>query len=301
MNIAVTGASGFIGTALCSKLEAEGHRVVRIVRRPIRPGEDALRWDPGAMVADEARLAAMDAVVHLAGESIAGRWTPEKKRRIRESRVHATRLLAGAIGRAASVGGKPRVLLSASGIGIYGDRGDEELDEESPPGNGFLADLTCEWEAAALAARDAGVRVSMLRTALVLGAGGGALAKLLPIFRAGLGGPLGDGRMWWSWIALEDHVRAIIHTLGAPELEGPVNLSSPSPVRNRDFTRELARAVHRPALFPVPRFAARLALGEMSDTLFCSAKVQPVKLERTGFRFAFPDLPSALAHATAPG
>lgn len=299
MNIAVTGASGFIGSFLCPMLEARGHRVVRVVRRPLRPGEDALRWDPAALMVDAAGLGALDAVVHLAGESIAGRWTPEKKRRIRESRVGGTRLLAGALAAAFQAHGRPGTLISASGIGIYGDRGDEELTEESAPGSGFLADLSREWEEAAQAAAGAGLRVVTLRTALVLGAGGGALDRLLPLFRAGLGGPIGRGRMWWSWIALEDHVRAIMHVLGTQDLHGPVNLAAPEPVRNREFTLALARAVGRPALLPVPRFAARLALGEMADTLFTSARVLPAKLRESGFQFAFPELGGALRHILA--
>lgn len=300
MNIAVTGASGFIGSALCPQLEARGHRVVRMVRRPLRPGEDALRWEPTSRMVDVAGLAGMDAVVHLAGESIAGRWTAEKKRRIRESRVGGTRLLAEAVAASARASGRPSILLSASGIGIYGDRGDEELTEESPAGEGFLAEVSREWEEAALEASGAGVRVVLLRTALVLGKSGGALERLLPIFRAGLGGPLGTGRMWWSWIALEDHVRATIHCLDHPALHGPVNLAAPRPVTNRIFTQELARAVRRPAPFPVPRFAARWLLGEMADALYCSSRVLPCRLEQTGFDFAWPDLPGALNHILAP-
>ncbi len=299
MNIAVTGASGFIGSALCPMLEAKGYRVVRMVRRPLRPGEDALRWDPAALMVDEAGLAGIDAVVHLAGESISGRWTPEKKRRIRDSRVGATQLLAGSLASVFKTHGRPRTLVAASGIGYYGDRGDTVLTEDSSPGQGFLADITREWEMAARPAEDAGIRVASLRTAMVLGTAGGALERLLPLFRAGLGGPIAGGRMWWSWIALEDHVRAIVHALDTPSVRGPVNACAPGAVTNRAFTAALAKAVGRPALFPVPRFAARLVLGEMADALFWSARVAPEKLQASGFAFAFPDIDGALSHILA--
>jgi hypothetical protein len=265
--------------------------VIRVVRRPPAPGE--VFWDPTRGRIDVAGLEGVDAVVHLAGESIAaGRWTAERKRRIRASRVDGTRLLAGALGQLTR---KPAVLVSASAIGIYGDRNDEELDEGSAPGSGFLADVGRDWEAATETAAAAGIRVVLARMGIVLAREGGALGKMLPPFRLGLGGPLGRGSQWMSWITREDAVAAILATLERPGLAGPVNTVAPAPVTNAEFTRLLAAAVSRPALFPVPALALELLFGEMArEALLASQRVVPRKLLAAGFRFADPVLGPAL-------
>ncbi len=291
MDVAITGASGFVGAALCRALEARGDSIVRLVRREPAPGESAVSWDPAAGRLDPADIAHCGAVVHLAGEPVAQRWTAQAKARIHDSRVDGTRLIAGALARLAG----PRVLVSASATGYYGDRPDETLTEASPAGTGFLADVCRDWEAATSAASAAEVRVVMLRTALVVGPGG-ALAQMLSIFRLGLGGPIGSGHQIWSWIDLDDHVRAILYALDRPDLAGPVNSSAPMPVSNREFTHALARVLGRPAVFPVPRFAARLVLGEFADSLFWSARVLPGKLQAAGFAFWRAELESALRH-----
>jgi len=289
--IAISGASGLVGTALARALQSGGHRVVRLVRRP--PGADEVRWDPAGGTIDAAGLEGVDGVVHLAGESIAdGRWTSARKRRIRDSRVEGTRLLAGALGRLAR---KPAVLVSASAIGIYGDRGDEELDEASAPGRGFLADVGRAWEAATADAATAGIRVVLPRLGIVLAPDGGALAKMLPPFRLGLGGPLGPGTQWMSWITLEDTVRVLLAALERPALSGPVNATAPAPVTNAEFTRLLAAAVHRPAIFPVPALALEVLFGEMArEALLASQRVIPRRLTAAGFVFEDPVLGPAL-------
>ncbi|MBM3276330.1 MAG: TIGR01777 family oxidoreductase [Candidatus Sericytochromatia bacterium] len=299
MDIAVTGASGFLGSALCSFLASRGHHVIRVVRRDLRLGESAIRWHPDTGDIDAAGLGEVDAVVHLAGEDIAGYWSAAKKRRILESRVDGTALISRTL---ASLGPRPggaRILIAASGIGYYGDRGDEALAEESPPGNGFLADVCKQWEAATAPAAEAGVRVVRLRTAMVLGKGG-ALEKLLPVFKGGLGGPLGAGQQIWSWIALADYLRLVLFALETPALTGPVNASAPGAVRNADFTRTLGRVLHRPAIFPVPRMAARLVLGEFAESLYSSANAVPGALQAAGFSFDLPELESALRHGLEP-
>jgi len=259
VNVAVSGASGLIGAALVSSLEAQGHRAIRLVRRMPRPGEDAIRWDPSTGALTPPGPSVADAVVHLAGDSIMGlRWTAEKKRRIRESRTTATRLLVQTLTRLAN---PPAVLVCASGIGYYGSRCDEVLTEDSRPGTGFLADLAREWEAATATAIARGIRVVNLRLGVVLSARGGALATMLTPFRMGLGGVIGDGAQWMSWIALEDVIGAIRHALTTDALRGPLNSVAPAPVTNADFTRTLGRVLRRPTLIPLPAFAARLALG----------------------------------------
>jgi uncharacterized protein (TIGR01777 family) len=295
VDVAVTGSSGFLGTALIGALRAGGHQVRRVVRH--RPtADDQVGWDPQAGTIDLDALAGVDAVVHLAGESIgARRWSDEQKRRIQESRTRGTALVAQAV---AELDPRPQVLLSASGMNYYGDRGDDEVTEADPPGSGFLADVCVAWEAAARPAIDAGVRTAFLRTGLVLDAGGGALAKMLPLFKLGLGGRLGSGRQWWSWISLEDEIGAMLHLLGA-DVAGPVNLTAPGPVTNADLTRGLGHVLHRPTLLPVPRIGPRLLLGaELADTLlFTSLRVQPEVLLSSGYAFRHPTLEPALRAA----
>lgn len=294
MNILVSGSTGLVGHALCRALEQAGHTVSCLVRGVPASHRHDIRWDPeqGTIGADA--LHGVDAVVHLAGEPIAaGRWNEARKRRILESRVAGTRLIAEQI---AAGGDRPPVLISASALGYYGDRGDDLVTEAEPRGTGFLADVCAAWEDATAPAVEAGARVVHLRIGLVLSAEGGALAKMLPPFRLGLGGPLGHGRMWMSWIHLEDLVRAILHALHSPDLRGPVNGFSPNPVTNREFTRCLGRVLRRPAVLPVPARVLQLALGEMADALLLSSlRGTPERLLQSGFHFRHPDLDAALS------
>lgn len=287
-SVAISGASGFLGTALAAAFEAEGTRVLRLVRRP-STARNEIAWDPESGQIDSARLEGVEAVVHLAGESIAAaRWTAERKQRIRESRVRGTTLLAGAL---AGLTPTPRVLVSVSGIGIYGDRGDEVIDEGSGPGTGFLADVGRAWEASADAARQAGIRVVHPRFGMVLHPNGGALAKMLPPFRLGLGGQLGNGLQWMSWISRRDAVGVIRAAILLDSLSGPVNAVSPNPVRNAEFTRLLAAAVHRPAIAAVPAFALDLMFGELAkEALLTSQRAVPASLQAAGHDFQDPDL-----------
>ncbi len=296
MRISVTGSSGLIGSALVPLLTAEGHEVGRVSRSSTLAG--AWRWDPGAGHVDPGAVNGMDAVVHLAGESIAGgRWSEARKARIRASRVRGTRVVAESVARAEP---RPRALLCASAMGFYGDRGDEFLTETSAPGRGFLSEVSREWEEACAPARDEGVRVVNLRFGIVLSPAGGALAKMLLPFRLGAGGRVGSGRQWWSWVALDDAVGAIRHALVTPGLAGPVNVTSPNPVTNAEFTRTLGRVLARPTLFPVPALAARLALGEMAEALLlASARLVPERLRQTGYVFCRPELEGALRHLLA--
>jgi len=290
--VAVSGSMGLIGSALVERLRARGVRVRQLVRRTRGAGRDDIVWDPmsGLLSADD--LAGVDAVVHLAGEPIAQRWTAPRKRAIRESRVRGTELLARTI---AAMPRKPRVLLSGSAIGFYGDRGDERVDEESPSGNDFLAGVVREWEGATRAAEDAGVRVVLLRTGIVLSPHGGALAKLLLPFRMGVGGPIGGGRQWMSWISLHDHVRAVEHALQATTLAGAVNLVAPNTVTNAEFANTLGRVLMRPALVPVPAMAVELLYGEMARaTILSGQRVLPKALVRSDFAHAHPTLEQAL-------
>ena len=293
LRIAVTGASGLIGSALVPFLETGGHTVVRMVRS--RPGPGEVYWDPSRGTLDPAGLEGIDAVIHLAGENLAGgRWTAERKRALRDSRTKGTRLLAESLARLAR---PPRVLISASAIGIYGDRGDTLLDESAESGTGFLADLGRDWEAAAAPARDAGIRVAHPRMGVVLSPRGGALARLLLPFRTGLGGPIGNGRQWWSCVSIDDAIGALHHAAVAPALSGPFNVTAPEPLTNRDFARTLGRVLRRPAIVPVPAFALRAALGEMADAaLLASARVVPGVLGATGYRFRHPTVEAALRH-----
>jgi hypothetical protein len=293
MRISVTGSSGLIGSALVPFLTAQGHEVGRVVRSPTAAG--AWRWDPVAGHVDAGAVDGKDAVVHLAGETIAaGRWSAARKARIRDSRVRGTRVVAEAVARADP---RPKALLCASAMGFYGDRGDERLPEASAPGRGFLSEVSREWEEACAPARDQGVRVVNLRFGIVLSPAGGALAKMLLPFRLGAGGVVGPGKQWWSWVALDDAVGAIQHALVTPALAGPVNVAAPNPVMNAEFTSTLGRVLARPTLFPVPEFAARLAFGEMADALLlASARVVPERLQQTGYVFRHPELEGALRH-----
>jgi len=290
--VAVTGSSGLVGTALCAFLSTAGHRVIRLVRRPPR-ADDERTWDPADP--DHAALAGVDAVVHLAGASIAGRFTSRHKDAIASSRIEPTRLLAGAMGQANG----PRVLLAASAIGYYGsDRGDELLDEGATHGEGFLADVVAQWEAAALSAGGAGVRVVVVRTGIVLSAGGGMLALLRPLFLAGLGGRVGDGSQWLSWIDLDDLTDVYARALVDPVVTGVLNAVAPNPVRNAELTQTLAGVLHRPAPIPVPKAAVAAVLGsEGAQELACaSQRVAPARLEAAGFHFRRPVLDACLRH-----
>jgi uncharacterized protein (TIGR01777 family) len=292
MTVLVSGASGFIGSALVPALTTGGHTVRRLVRGA-PSGEGEYRWDPAAGDVEPAALEGLDAVVHLAGESVAGRWTEGKKERILRSRVAGTRTLSEAI---ASLERPPRVLVTASAIGYYGDRGDEVLTEESPSGTGFLAEVVREWEAASLPADEAGVRVARLRFGIVLSPAGGALKTMLIPFRLGAGGRLGSGRQWMSWVSIDDVVGAIQHALANDPLAGVANTVSPNPVRNAEFTKTLGHVLGRPALFPVPGPALRLALGEFSSEALSSARVVPKRLLESGYDFRHPELEQALRH-----
>jgi uncharacterized protein len=292
MNVLVSGAKGLIGSALIPELEAGGHRIDRLTRSP-RSGED-IRWDPEAgMIGGD--LAGFDAVVHLAGESIAeGRWTSERRRRILESRQRGTHLLAEKI---AGLAEPPSVMVSASAIGYYGDRGNELLTEESEPGTMFLSEVCKEWEAAAGPAREAGVRVVHPRLGIVLSTEGGALGTTLPIFRLGGGGRIGSGRQYWSWVSLDDVVGAIVHAINTDTLSGPVNVVASDPPTNAEYTRVLGRVLGRPTFFAVPAPAARIALGGMADDLLlASARVEPAQLQKTEYEYRYPELEGALRH-----
>ena len=294
MRIAITGASGLIGKALAPALEADRHEVLRLVRREATT-KGEIRWDPASGSIDARALEGLDAVVHLAGENIAaGRWTEARKARLRSSRVGPTRLLAEAL---AGLARKPQVLVSASALGFYGDRGDTWLSEADAPADDFLGRLSVEWEGAAAAAREAGIRVVHPRIGIVLSPLGGALAKMLPPFKAGLGGVVGPGTQYFSWITLDDLVGVIQHVLDRGDIEGPVNAVAPSPVTNSELTQTLGRVLRRPAVLPLPAFALRLALGEMAETLLASARLRPERLLATGYRFRFPELEGALRHA----
>ena len=294
--VAVTGATGLVGQRLVPALLAAGHRVDRLTRRPPAAGTTDVQWDPLRGRLDPRALEGVDAVVHLAGESIAARrWSRSVKERIRRSRVDGTRLLSETLGRLER---RPRVLVSASAVGYYGDRGEAPLTEDSAPGAGFLADVCREWEAAADPARAAGIRVVHPRLGLVLAREGGALPRMALPFRLGMGGVVGSGRQYWSWIELGDLVRAIELCLGLDGLAGPVNAAAPGPATNREFTRALGKVLGRPTLVPLPAVAVRLLLGEMGQALLLgSARVLPRRLERAGFHFRHPDLPSALRAA----
>jgi len=290
--ITISGATGMIGSALVTRLREGGHGVRRLVRsaRDAQPGD--VRWDPASETLDARVLEGSDAIVHLAGAPIARRWTTEHKREIRESRLRGTELIARAV---AAMEVKPRVVLSGSAVGYYGDRGDELLDESSAPGNDFLGTLAREWEGAAAPIADAGVRLVLLRTGIVLAPDGGALEKLLLPFKLGVGGPIGGGRQWMSWISLDDHLGAMEHALFTDTLVGPVNLVAPNPVTNATFATTLGRVLERPALLPLPGFALELVYGEMAHaTLLAGQRALPKALMASGFEFQHPTLEQAL-------
>jgi uncharacterized protein (TIGR01777 family) len=293
MKVLITGSSGLIGSALTDSLSSNSHEVVRLLRHNVLEGSPF--WDPEHGVVNLADVRDIDAVVHLAGDSIAeGRWDERKKARILDSRVRGTKLLAEFF---ATSQNKPRIIVSASAIGIYGDRGDALVDETSAPGTGFLADVVKQWEEATVAAADAGIRVASVRLGVVLSAAGGALKKVLLPFRMGLGGVIGSGKQYMSWVGLDDVVEMIQHVIVNDLLQGPVNLVSPNAISNREFTRLLGHALHRPTLFPMPAFAVRIAFGEMADDLLlASTRVVPKKLMESGYTFRYPNLEEMLKH-----
>jgi hypothetical protein len=296
MKILITGASGLIGKVLQKEFAEKGYDVLTATRKTSgKPNE--IEWDTEKGFADNdlARLESLDAIIHLAGETISGRWTDEKKRKIMDSRIFGTRNIVAAIEKLAD---KPKVLLNASATGIYGDRADDIMTEESSIGDTFLAEVAENWEAEAVKAENFGVRVVLLRTGIVLAKDGGALAQMLTPFKFGLGGTIGSGKQWMSWISLEDEVRAIIFALENENVRGAINLVAPNPVTNEQFTDTLGAVVHRPTFLPLPAFAVNLAFGEMGDALLLdSTRVLPTKLEEIGFTFNFPDLKAALEKA----
>lgn len=298
-SIAVTGASGMVGSALSAALKSQGHQVIPLRRGTSQPDGDDVYWDPAKQgICDPQRLSGTDAIVHLAGENIAaGRWTAAQKERIRSSRVDATRNLVNSL---KDLESRPSTLVCASAIGIYGDRGTEELTEESAPGTGFLADVCREWEAAAQEAESLGMRVVLVRIGVVLSKQGGALTKMLFPFRMCAGGNMGNGQQYWSWISLPDVVAILQEAVHNESLRGPVNAVSPQAMTNRDFTKVLGRVLNRPTFMPLPAFMARIMLGEMADDLLLSsARVVPEALTKSGFEFQHPDLESCLRDALA--
>lgn len=293
MQVAVTGAGGLVGSTLVPLLTTGGHKVTPLVRRQAKPGE--VTWDPQASSFDATKLDGIDAVVHLAGENIAGgRWTDAMKQKIRDSRVKGTRVLCEGLARMKN---PPKTLVCASAIGYYGRRGDELLDENSLPGEGFLPDVCVEWEQASQAARDAGIRVVNLRLGVVLSPREGALKKMLLPFKLGLGGKIASGQQYWSWVSIDDAAGAFYHALMTPSLQGPVNAVAPNTVTNLEFTKTLGKVLGRPTIFPMPAFAARLALGEMADDLLIgSTRVTPKRLLESDYDFRQPELEGALRH-----
>lgn len=294
--ILVSGASGPIGTALLPSLKSSGAQIWRLARKNAKyaaSDEQQIAWDPMQPLSPDA-ASGFDAVIHLAGESIVGRWTDAKKREIRDSRVKGTSSLAVALAQAKQ---KPQVFICSSAIGYYGDRGDEVLTEQSSAGSGFLPEVCIEWEAAARPAIDAGIRTALMRTGVVLSPKGGALGKMLTPFKLGVGGRIGSGRQWMSWIDVQDMVGAICFMLQNESLRGPVNLVAPNPVTNAEFTKTLAAVLARPAIFPVPTFAVKLGFGEMGETaLLGSQRVEPTQLKKSGYTFQFSDLSTSLRH-----
>ena len=293
MRILISGSHGLVGKALISELTKNGHEIVSLVRHASE-GTSEIEWHPNQGSIDSERVGGFDVVVHLAGESIAsGRWTDEKKRKIRESRVMGTTLLSQSLARSSK---PPAVFISASAIGYYGNRGDELLNEKSAPGNDFLAEVCVAWERATGEAEARGVRTVHTRFGIILDQEGGALAKMLTPFRMGVGGRIGDGKQWMSWIALVDVIQGLQFVIEHNSITGPVNFVAPNPVTNSEFTKSLGDALSRPTLFPMPSFAARLAFGEMADALLLSsAKVEPKRLQQSGYRFEFENLQPALA------
>ena len=292
--VAVTGASGLIGKALVRSLRADGHDVLRLVRRPAATA-DEVEWDPKRLYVDAAGLVGVDAVVHLAGAGVGERrWTEAYKREIRDSRVLGTTAIAQAL---ASLAEPPEVLVCGTALGWYGDTGSRAVDESAPAGTGFLPSVCVEWEAAAAPAEEAGIRVAHARTGLVVAAEGGAWGRLFPIFRAGIGGRLGDGRQYWSHISLHDEVAALRHLVDTPSLAGPVNLTAPEPVTNREVTAAMGRVLRRPTLCAVPAPVLRVVLGDFAQDVLGSQRVLPGRLLETGFDFAFPTIDDSIRAA----
>ncbi len=295
LTVAITGASGLVGTELSARLNSVGHAVVPMTRKATGGADHAIIWDPVRGVVNPQQLESVDAVVHLAGENIAaGRWSAARKDRIRTSRVDGTRALVRSL---AGLGHRPRTLVCASAIGFYGDRSDEILTESSVAGSGFLADLCSAWESEAMAAAEFNMRVVCLRIGVVLSPKGGALAKMLLPFKLGFGGVIGSGKQFWSWIGLSDLVRTMEFCIENENTRGPVNAVSPQPLTNYDFTKTVGRVLHRPTVFPLPAFVARIVLGEMAEPLLlASVRVVPEQLQAHGFQFGQPDLTSCLEH-----
>ena len=296
MKVLVSGSHGLVGRTLIQSLTGEGHEVIRLVRRERSFGSPEVEWHPNQGLIDDEHLEGLDAVVHLAGESIgSGRWTAEKKQKIRDSRVKGTELLSGSLARLSR---PPATFVCASAIGYYGNRGDEVLTEQSEPGNDFLAEVCVEWEKATASAAEKGIRTVTARFGIILAADGGALAKMLLPFRMGIGGRIGSGKQWMSWIALDDVVQGIRFALATETVRGPVNFVAPGPVTNSEFTKTLGRILSRPTFFPIPAFGVRLAFGEMADALLLSSqRVQPRQLLDSGYSFNFRQLEGALRHA----
>ncbi len=296
MKILVTGSSGLVGSSLVPYLTGAGHFVARLVRHnPVRERGDIL-WEPVSAKIERAKLEGFDAVIHLAGENLLGLWTSGRKQRLIASRVQATEFLSESL---AALQQRPKILLSASAIGYYGSRGDQWLNEQTPAGTGFVAELCQDWERATAIAERAGLRVVNMRFGLVLSRRGGLLAQMLPLFRTGLGGPLGLGRQYMSWITMDDLLGVVQHLLSRDNLRGPINVVAPDPVTNRDFTRTLGRVLRRPALLPVPSPLLRLLPGGMADqTMLASQRVEPGELRQSGYKFVFPELEDALRHLT---
>ncbi|GGY53480.1 TIGR01777 family oxidoreductase [Streptomyces omiyaensis] len=294
--VAVTGASGLIGAALVRSLRADGHDVLRLVRRPARTA-DEVEWDPRRLYVDSAGLVGVDAVVHLAGAGVGERrWTEAYKKEIRDSRVLGTTAIARAL---AGLAEPPEALVCGTALGWYGDTGSRAVDESAPAGTGFLPSVCVEWEAAAAPAEEAGIRVTYARTGLVVARQGGAWGRLFPVFRAGLGGRMGDGSQYWSFIALHDEVAALRHLMDTPSLSGPVNLTAPEPVTNREVTAAMGRVLRRPTPFPVPAAALKAVLGDFAADVLGSQRVLPERLLSSGFTFAFPTIDAAVRAAAA--
>ncbi|MGW3625341.1 TIGR01777 family oxidoreductase [Streptomyces sp. NPDC000880] len=294
MRIAVTGSTGLIGTALVRSLRSDGHEVVRLVRRPARTG-DEVEWDPHRQYVDVGGLVGCEGVVHLAGAGVgARRWNDAYRKEIRDSRVLGTAAIAEAV---ASLDVPPRVLISGSAVGFYGDTGDRAVDESAPPGDGFLPKMVVEWEEAAAPAEEAGIRTAFARTGLVVARKGGAWGRMFPIFKAGIGGQLGNGRQYWSYISLHDEVAALRHILDTESLSGPVNLTAPHPVTNREVTEAMGRALRRPAFFAVPAPVLRVVLGDLAGDVLSSQRVLPNRLLESDFSFAFPGIDEAIRAA----
>lgn len=290
MKVLISGATGFIGVPLTAKLRERGDEVTVLTRSAA--GDGRVHWDPEAGELDPAEVAGFDAVIHLAGESIAGLWTEKKKRAIINSRREGTRLLSEAV---AASDPKPAVFVSSSAVGFYGDRGDEVLNEESGSGEGFLAEVVKVWEESAQPARDAGIRTVNLRIGIIVAESGGMMSKVKPLFKLGAGGKLGSGKQWWSWVSIDDVIGAFIHAIDTDSMNGAYNVAAPNPVTNAQFTKDLGKALHRPTFLPAPRFALKLTAREMADEmLLASQRVDTQKLAETGFSFRDPDLPAGL-------